>query len=517
VKGFSKATWPAATLAAALAAFVGGAEPARARGHTAADGPPGTNQTAGRAFHLRVVAADTGKPIPNATVRVWIALNGGEWRTADDQGRLDIVHSTGPADRDVLDVDVWGDGCAMQRHSWISKPGEPIPDGATVKLLPGEALGGTVRDEQGLPVVGATVYLWSHNYKKDDPHEILFDLRATTDIDGRWKTSGAPETTGEILGIRINHPGYISDRNYTGDRAKPTIADLRAGKAVSVMKTGVAVEGRVFADDGRPVAGARVFSALGQGMIYDDAIGDFVVTTDADGRFRIGQVGPKQYFLIALAEGHAPGEARVTVGKDAPHVQIDLGRPHTFQGRVVDQAGTPIEGIFVKYEWRGNRFLNDYRYTDADGRFRWDNAPGDPFLVSAYPLDNIRGYLGVMNQRIVPREGQDVVFTLRDALGISGKVLDAATGERVKNARVDVGAVDPTTGDVKVWTRPEGGYLWVNDGTLNASFPVEADAYKIRIVGDGYEPFVSRAFRRGERTVSGYDVRLTPVKPAPGP
>ena len=52
----------------------------------------------GRVFHLQVVAADTGQPVPNADVRVWIALRD-EWRKTDAEGRLDIAHSTGPADR----------------------------------------------------------------------------------------------------------------------------------------------------------------------------------------------------------------------------------------------------------------------------------------------------------------------------------------------------------------------------------------------------------------------------------
>ena len=122
---------------------------------------PGIDQPAqprdgvGRVFHLQVVAADTGKPVPNANVRVWIALRD-EWRKADETGRLDVVHSTGPADRNFT-LDVWGDGRAMQRHTWGNDPNKPIPDGDVIKLQPGESLGGIVQDENGQPIRGATV------------------------------------------------------------------------------------------------------------------------------------------------------------------------------------------------------------------------------------------------------------------------------------------------------------------------------------------------------------------------
>ena len=100
-----------------------------------------------------------------------------DWRTTDDQGKLDIRYATGPADTSVS-VDVWGDGLAMQRHTWGEKLKEPVPDEATMKLQPGETLGGLVQDDQGRPIAGATVFVWSHNYKRKDPHELLFDLRA---------------------------------------------------------------------------------------------------------------------------------------------------------------------------------------------------------------------------------------------------------------------------------------------------------------------------------------------------
>ena len=88
------------------------------------------------------------------------------------------------------------------------------------------------------------------------------------------------------------------------------------------------------------------------------------------------------------------------VSTAVPQVEITLGRPHTFKGRVVDPAGKPIAGAFVDPDvWKGvYRCLGAYLWTDADGRFRWDDAPDDELTVNV----SKQGYVGVFQQRIAP-------------------------------------------------------------------------------------------------------------------
>ena len=461
----------------------------------------------GRVFHLQVVAADTGRPVPNADARVWIALRD-ERRKADAEGRLDITYATGPADR-TFSVDAWGDGGAMQRHDWGEDPTRPIPEGGVIRLQPGESLGGLVQDEAGRPIAGAEVYLWSHNYKRKDPHELLFDLRAISGPDGRWRTSGAPETTGELLGFHVVHPDYLSSRDYTAKELIPRITDLRAGKAVTVMKKGVPIEGRVVDENGRPVAGVMVLSSSSPGRLYSE-VDRFAVTTDDKGHFRTGQVKDGPWFLLARAPGHAPGVASVKIGKAIPQVEMALGAPHPFLGRVVDPAGKPVEGAFVNIDtWRDYRFLGVYLYSDAEGRFRWDDAPDDELKVNV----SCRGYTSVNQQPVRPTPG-GVDLTIKPSLAIHGKVRDAETNQSVEHARVEFGAIDARTGDVSSWSGPPRDAASVYRGYLSINFPVEADAYKIRLTANGYAPFVSRAFRRDEKVVVDYDINLVQGRPS---
>ena len=507
--------WPArlaiTVTAVMLAVVIGAIQLVRAEAHaTTLDDTPkavkaADTAKAGRVFHLQVVAADTGAPVPEAEVRVWIAFRD-YWLKTDARGRLDIPHSTVYSDRN-FGIDVWGKGRAMQRYNWGLDPRKPIPDGETIKLQLGETLGGLVQDEQEHPIAGATVYLWSHNYKRKDSHELLYDLRAVTGLDGRWQTSGAPETTGELLGIQVVHPDFLSTRDSYTIKEIPKIADLRAGKAVTVMTKGVPIEGRVVDAQGKPVAGVKVLSTDYPGTMANEA-NEFAVTTDAVGQFRTGQVKPGDWHLIGLAQGYGPGVQTVKIGTAVPRVEITLPKPHVLKGRVVDPEGKPLAGAFVNVAaWRGYRCLGAFLWSDDSGRFQWDDAPEDEFMVNV----DLQGYRGLSMERATAT-GEDIIFTLKPSLSVSGKLTDAATKKRIDTAIVEYSEIDPNTGEPRKWTSmPEVGFgTGVYQGELNINFPITAEVYKIRVQSFGYQTFVSRSFRREEKVVLDYNISLTP-------
>lgn len=454
---------------------------------------------------LRIVSATTGEPAPNATVRVWKAMLD-DWYTADQRGQIVVEHSTGPAD-DSFSVDVWGDGLAMQRHAYGEK-GEAIPAEAEIKLQPGERLGGVVTDEEGRPVGGATVYLWSHNYKRKDKAELLFDLQATTGPDGKWTTAGAPETTGEILGFAIRHPAFISDRDY--GREKPTIADLRAGKAVAVLKKGAYLEGRVVDPDGKPVAGAMVVSTSRMDSFPSD-LAEFAAVTDADGRYRTGQLAPGEWTLVARAPGFGPVMTQTAVAEAVASVEMNLVAPSPFRLRVVDQQNEPIEGSFVVFDtWKQFRGLGVFLWTDAEGRASWPDAPVEPIQINV----SKKGYFNdPARAGSLASQEEAHVFKLPVGLSISGRVRDAETKKSIGPAQAEIAEADPESGEVKEWKGFNDGIgqVWAGDGYLNASIAAVAPAYRVRVLADGYEPFVSRVFKSEERTVYDYDVVLKPV------
>ena len=230
--------------------------------------------------------------------------------------------------------------------------------------------------------------------------EIFYNLRATTGPDGRWRTGGAPKTTGDLDGVRIIHPDYLSEQYFTTKDVTVAIAELRAGKCVYVLKKGVPIEGRVLDADGKPVAGALVISTAHPMNPLGGEIDEVAVSADANGQFRTRQVAPGNHYLIARAPGHSPGDQAVSIETAIPQVEIRLGRAHTIKGLVVDSAGNSIPGAFVNVDtWRNYRCLGVYLFTDTEGRFRWNDAPDDLLMLNVHK----GGYSSVTDERAARR------------------------------------------------------------------------------------------------------------------
>ena len=199
------------------------------------------------------------------------------------------------------------------------------------------------------------------------------------------------------------------------------------------------------------------------------------------------------------------------VGTAVPQVEITLGRPRVLRGRVVDTDGKPVAGAFIDPDvWKGYRCLGTFLWTNADGRFRWDDAPNDELTVNVHQ----QGYIGVFQQRVLPSV-EETVFTLTRCLPVDGTVRDAETKKRIEQATLEFGAVDTETGEVLKWVSPPraGFRTGISLGELRIDLPIKAESYKIRVQCPGYQTFVSRAFRREEKAVIGYEVMLVPGKP----
>ena len=244
-------------------------------------------------------------------------------------------------------------------------------------------------------------------------------------------------------------------------------------------------------------------------------VDQFAVSTDADGRFRTGQVRPGEWFLVASAKGHAPGDHRVKVGTAVPQVEITLGRPRPFKAAWSIPRASRSPGH--------SSILAPGADTAA-----WGHSSGPTPMVGSAgttpPRDDLivnvsqQGYRALSQQHVAP-SGKDVVFTLKPSLRIHGKVHDAETQKRVENATVEVWRRRPgQRASHRSWTgMPElGSSTGVFQGNLDINFPVAADAYKFRVRSPGFQPFVSRTFVGKRRWCSATTSRFVPgtAKPA---
>ena len=377
-------------------------------------------------IEVTVRAKDSGRALAGATVRPSIDMAHSILKT-DRNGQLRIGLFRRHF-QDTFNFDVWADGYVQQRHFFAQNDAryQKIPGQVTIELLPGEqTLGGTVVDEHGRPVGGVNVKIWGYLGEKKQKDELAYMVESNTDDQGRWRCRCFRGMTFAYL--YLSHPDYLADgdlhmRRHGRPRpAEPPQADekpmegLRDFSDVQVLTRGVGIAGEVRDKQGKPIAGAEVGWLEAD---HHDTFHDRVPTTNSDqeGRFRFPHARPGRLVIQVKAAGHAP-ELKPVEGKDgtAP-VTVTLGPASTLAGRVVDSQGKPIPDAFVGIDtWRTYRSLGEFLKTDADGRFRWDDAPPDSVLINA----SRAGFKDSIQNRVSP--DAEVVLTLKRSLSLSGR------------------------------------------------------------------------------------------------
>ena len=509
----------ASALAAALPLLAPAVPAARPEDRKLAIGPDAPDVKPGT-FEVVVVADDTNKPLPRAEFDVNIDLKGRRAR-ADDSGRL-VIDLAGRRIHDSVSFDVWADGYVQQRRRFErSDPKYPRDTGRVeVRLLPAnETLGGTVRDESGRPIPGVTVAVWGYLGEKKHKDELAYRVVASTDDQGRWRAGNFRKMTFAYL--YLDHPDFLSDgsiptRTFGSPEGRTPhpkeLAPLRDFSDVQVMKRGVAIRGRVADRRGRPIPGASVaWLKESERMGFGN---DLPATlADAEGRFTIPHVPPGDLVLVARARGHAPEIVPIAAKADAKETEIVLPPAKTLSGVVVDGQDRPIEGVFVNVDtWRGFRGLGVFLATDKDGRFSWDDAPEDPVLVNV----SKRGRLGTSMRPV--RAGDPIRFTLKRSVRVEGTVRDAESDAKIDQCEIEVGTIDPKTGEVRWVDANQMSYgslglpVWASGGDLHAELAVEPPvSYRFRLKHPGHEPFTTREIKpdEGEATI---DVKLARIK-----
>ncbi len=453
---------------------------------------------------VKVVDAESGIPLKATLVRT-ITDGPSVLLRTNSEGEIELGHSSRWGDDHVL-IDVWAEGHALQRFGyWGNDPSTVIPETIPIRLQKGDRLSGKIVNESGEPVPGATIYLWSHNYKKKDPHEIFFDLQATSDSNGTWETRSAPEITGELIGARVMHPDYIGEYNY---QQAPAIAKLQDGTAVSVLKKGFPFSGRVLDENETPIQGALIQVTNRNAIFVEDVPN---TRTDAQGHFSLNHLMRGQSPVLVQAPQCSPKLLDIVVGPNTVPVDIRLDSGKKVHGRVVDIAGKPIaDAHFLFHRWKGYSGLITSLDTDVEGRFHWDGAPSDSVQVSL----SHDGYLEPPSFLSLAASEKEIVFTLKRALTIFGTITDEATGNQVELADLEKGVSD-IQGVVISWI-PRREAVQSDEGRFVVHLDADAaPAYRIRVHAPGFKPFESRIIKAGEMKVR-LDVKLK-KDPRPGP
>ncbi|MDR0518502.1 MAG: Ig-like domain-containing protein [Clostridiales Family XIII bacterium] len=234
----------------------------------------------------------------------------------------------------------------------------------TLTLYPSRFIRGVLTGEDGQPISGSEVCVWTqyygywapnrNTYSRYDGSYVIYDLEE--DIDYRIEFRG----NDDCLGGFYTSGGMLAEDVTGADSVRAGVS--AAASYDAVLHAAAKVSGRVR-DDRGGVTGARV-SIHGEGS-YSDAY------ADADGYYTIGRLRPGTYTLYyygdvrhflgyRTASGAVSGDeqdaALITISDDGQIVQdIDVlaERGSTISGHVTDEYGNAVTGGYV-YAESGN-------------------------------------------------------------------------------------------------------------------------------------------------------------------
>jgi Carboxypeptidase regulatory-like domain len=203
------------------------------------------------------------------------------------------------------------------------------------------------------------------------------------------------------------------------------------------LKRGVILRGQVTNPTGQPIANAIV--VYGDDPYFTTLPSKF--PTDAEGRFRLPALAPRETSLTVIAPGWAPQLRKVNLRDGLPpqDFRMEPGKP--IRLRIVDAAGKPVASAYVSLVgWKGSQSIQSShnpnhpkvpdtkipRRTDADGIWEWASAPDDPVKMQI----SAKGFAG--SELDFAGGGAEQTVVLKAEHRVTGRVIDAVTGEPIR-------------------------------------------------------------------------------------
>ena len=282
-------------------------------------------------------------------------------------------------------------------------PGEYEHD---VVLKRGYLLRGRVFDPYGNPLAGAEL------------SESFDGARTVSGPDGRYELNTLDGSSSSWL-LEARHPDWVRHRDHYTPHSPAATFDIHLG-------LGTTLSGQVVDQAGVGVAGAGVRIAVT--MIHGD---HFETISRDDGSFELHGAPLGAQTLWVHRDGYVTEERSMLLNEEGESgLRVQLRRGQQVNGRVRDEKGQPLAGLFVfasKSSWHKSARTT----TDEQGRFRLSGLPEGDIQVSATAQGKLTA-----EQQVDSQSKDPVELTLRPAAGLMGLVLDDETGEVIEHFKV---------------------------------------------------------------------------------
>ncbi|MHC4971127.1 MAG: carboxypeptidase regulatory-like domain-containing protein [Planctomycetota bacterium] len=360
----------------------------------------------------------TNRPLPGAVVELWDFIMGNRATRTENDGTYCFE---GVGDRVVMIVS--HQGYATFRDPPM--PGLALSRGSTatrdISLELGGSLEGTVRAAGGEPVPRALVRLLpaDRGYGSWRTALGLREIWTHTGAGGNYRLTGVPAVR---LFAEAVAPGFDAG---SSEEQEMEPGRLRQGVEISLAK-GARVEGIVVTEGGTPVESARVTVARepeekGEAAAWRALSEGAFTFTDRQGRFSLANVPVGNLLIRAEAQGLAGSIYRQTDvrgGQGIASLRFELPAAVVVAGRVVDTAGQPVDGCWLRLKHtvspKGALRREPFHVrVRSDGTFRLDDLPAGTYALHAHAKSPLPGRPKLRDLRMDVEGGtQDLVLTL---------------------------------------------------------------------------------------------------------
>jgi protocatechuate 3,4-dioxygenase beta subunit len=241
---------------------------------------------------------------------------------------------------------------------------ESVGVAATDAASPTQTLAGLVFAEDGERAAGATITVAA--VFRSPPLRIV----AKADEQGRFQVA-LPRLTGSKhydLAARWRRQGADVGETFDATGKSVSIQGQSLPPMTIRLRSGGKLRGKLLrAEDGGPIAGARLFLDTGE-----------VLNTDERGVFEVAGLPMKDHSLIPVAAGQIRQYVLFdTTRRPDAELEVRLPAGATLKGRVVDEQGQPVAGAFVYRASSGTALtLNGWdEPCRPDGSFEYSGLP----------------------------------------------------------------------------------------------------------------------------------------------
>jgi protocatechuate 3,4-dioxygenase beta subunit len=330
-------------------------------------------------------------------------------------------------------------------------------------VRPEGILKGRVTDDGGKPLSGVQVGPRLYHYD--------FEI-SRTDGNGNYTLRGLDPTQSTTVCVFADGYNSIFDRAVVFPAGKSDAGmDFRLTLDVSGSRT---ITGRVTDRMGNPIKDAIVNYGIGYGYA--------TTRTDGSGLYSLNSVDESKSIVAVEAKGFAPS-FRFAEAKVSKTIDFIMGPGHYLEGRFVDEAGKPLQGVSVsvdvatpemaKVDFRNQpyRWVDPRSKSDKNGHFRLEDLPAKGVIIEAY----LSGY-GRIDAMPIEVDRKDHVITMRRPGQVTGTVVSAVDGKPLK--KFEIGHYWDEKG--VIYTSPEGRF------TLRDYYTASDETVDIFVRAPGY-------------------------------